>query len=36
MNKGEILAEGATDNVLRLPEVEQVYLGRRRNAAGTA
>lgn len=36
MNKGEILAEGATDDVLRLPEVAEIYLGRRRDAAGIA
>ena len=30
MNKGEILADGSTEDVLRLPEVAEVYLGRRR------
>lgn len=36
MNKGEILAEGRTEEVLRRPEVEQVYLGRRRDHGGAA
>ncbi len=36
MNKGEILAEGPSEAVLRRPEVAQVYLGRRRGGAGAA
>ena len=36
MNKGEILAEGTTAEVLSRPEVEQVYLGRRRDHGGSA
>lgn len=31
VNKGEMLADGPTDEVLRMPDVEAVYLGRRRN-----
>ena len=34
MNKGEIIAEGPTAEVLRMPQVEQVYLGRRRPGLG--
>ncbi|KAA5606143.1 ABC transporter ATP-binding protein [Roseospira marina] len=30
MNKGEVIAEGAAADVLRQPEVREVYLGRRR------
>jgi ABC-type branched-subunit amino acid transport system ATPase component len=30
VNKGEMLARGTTEDVLRMPEVEAVYLGRRR------
>lgn len=33
LNKGECLAEGATETVLRDPEVVAVYLGRRRGRA---
>lgn len=30
VNKGEMLADGPTDEVLHMPDVEEVYLGRRR------
>jgi branched-chain amino acid transport system ATP-binding protein len=33
VNKGEMLARGTAEEVLRMPEVEAVYLGRRRKEA---